>query len=411
MAYRDAVEYIEKMNPAHVRAVGEECLRTKGIIRSALPTLTGLAGKVEWRSDARDLYERRLTETIDLAEGLHDGFDKAGTAIIDYAEAQERAKQRVAEGIAAESSLGNLIAPIAATQSLVVRFADPLRQWHDLRSTTGLGDFLIELGQRDEIDDIRPQADALWNAATTAYDDAIRLETEARRDALPRLKAYDPNAKPTTGDYLSWNKWRLMLRAAQVGRPDLDDATDAYAHYLDGTGTDLRIDYEEAYTEDANVRKAVDNEIASARKEAERIYRETGQTAFQMTGNPTSASKLVGEYPASTENWQKTLGDHTVYGTSDVVVNGNQVTMKIKVHAEDMYNFNADAKDIATGAPDNENGRFSTLGWAKEFRTYGELERTVTWTIGDPNSVQVSGGGGTDRNAPGEDRTDGRNSG
>jgi hypothetical protein len=183
MAYRDAVEYIEKMNPAHVRAVGEECLRTKGIIRSALPTLTGLAGKVEWRSDARDLYERRLTETIDLAEGLHDGFDKAGTAIIDYAEAQERAKQRVAEGIAAESSLGNLIAPIA------------------------------------------------------------------------------------------------------------------------------------------------------------------------------------------------------------------------------------DAKDIATGAPDNENGRFSTLGWAKEFRTYGELERTVTWTIGDPNSVQVSGGGGTDRNAPGEDRTDGRNSG
>jgi len=462
MAYRDAVEYIEEMNPAHVRAVGEECLRTKGIIKSALPTLTGLSGKVEWRSDARDLYERRLNETIDLAEGLHDGFDKAGAAIIDYVEAQERAKRRVAEGIAAEKSLGDLIAPIVATQSLVVRVADPLRQWHDLRSTTGPSDFLIELGQRDAIDKVRPQADALWNAATTAYDDAIRLETEARRDALPRLKAayemlpdflansklsgeivdktpgledvgtgnkyhigpptkpsltfdsdfpYDPNAEPTAGDYLSWNKWRLMLRAAQAGRPDLDDATDAYAHYMDGTGTDLRIDYEEAYTEDANVRKAVDNEIALARREAERIYRETGQTAFQMTGDPTSARKLVGEYPASTENWQKTLGDHTVYGTSDVVVNGNQVTMKIKVHAEDVYNFNADANDIATGAPDNENGRFSTLGWAKEFRTYGEVERTVTWTIGDPGSVQVSGDGGTDRNAPGEDRMDGRNSG
>ena len=41
--------------------------------------------------------------------------------------------------------------------------------------------------------------------------------------------------------------------------------------------------------------------------------------------------KELGGYP-STENWQKTLGDHTIYGTSDVVVNGNQITMKIKVH-------------------------------------------------------------------------------
>jgi hypothetical protein len=92
-----------------------------------------------------------------------------------------------------------------------------------------------------------------------------------------------------------------------------------------------------------------------------------------------------------------------------VVVDGNQITMKIKVHAEDMYNFNADANDIATGAPDNENGRFSTLGWAKGFPTHGEVERTVTWTIGE--SPDVSGGAGPDRNAPGEDRADGRQDG
>ena len=38
---------------------------------------------------------------------------------------------------------------------------------------------------------------------------------------------------------------------------------------------------------------------------------------------------------------------------------------------------------VTTGIPDSENGRFAELGWAKEFRTSGELERTVTWTIGE----------------------------
>ncbi|GII24768.1 hypothetical protein [Planosporangium mesophilum] len=456
MAYHDAAKYIEDMNPGFVNAVGEECLRTKSIIRTALPTLDGLPGKVEWRSDAADLYERRLKETIDLAEGLHDGFDKAGQAVTAYARAQVQAQTLVADGVTAEGQLHALIAPIVATQSLQVRFSDPLRQWNDLRSTTGVTDWLIELGVHDEIEKVRAEADRLWHRATAAYDDALRIETEAREDAVGQLTAayrllpdflassplsakivdetpgledihgkyhvgpptapdltfdddfpYDPNAAPTPGDYASWAKWKAKLRGGQLLRVDLDDATAAYAHYMDGTGTDLRVDYEEAYREDANIRLAVDNEILSAQKEAERIYRETGQTGFQMTGNPSSVTALGG-YPA-TENWQKALGDHTVYGTSDVVVNGNQITMKIKVHAEDMYNFNANAADIATGAPDNENGRFSTLGWAKGFPTHGQVERTVTWTIGE--SSDVSADTGPERNAPGEDRVDRRNNG
>lgn len=461
MAYRDAVSYIDEMNPIFVKAVGDECVRTVGIIKAALPTLTGLPGKVEWRSDAKDLYEQRLKETIKLVEGLYDGFHKAGLAVTDYAEAQVRAKARLADGSTDENSLKLLIAEIVATQSLTVRFSDALRQWNDLRSTTGATDFLIELGQQDAIDKVRNEADTLWKGATTAYDDAIRLENEARKEAVRRLKAayrmlpdflansilaekiikatpeledpdkhkysvgppnvssltfdndfpYDPNASPTAGDYVSWNKWMLKLRGAQVAQPDLDDATAAYAHYMEGAGTDMKIDYEEAYAEDSGVRKAVNAEILSAQQEAERILRETGQTSFQMTGKPTSAGDLAGGYPTSTENWQKTLGGHTVYGTSEVVVNGNQATMKITVHAEDMYNFNADAEDIATGTPDNENGRFSTLGWAKEFRTHGELVRTVTWTIGDAPGGSVTGGDGTDRNAPGEDRGDGRSDG
>lgn len=126
-----------------------------------------------------------------------------------------------------------------------------------------------------------------------------------------------------------------------------------------------------------------------------------------MTGKPAMVDSL-GLYP-TTENWQKALGDFAMYGTSDVVVDGDQITMKIKVHAEDMYNFNLNAADIATGEPDNDNGWFSTLGWAKEFRTHGDMERTVTWTIGE--SPELSGGDTPERNAPGEDRADGRSDG
>ncbi len=456
MAYRDAVKYIEDMKPNYVNAVGDECLRTKAIIQTALPTLSGLPGNVDWRSDAAALYEQRLKETIELVEGLHDGFDKAGKAVADYVQAQRQAQARVADGVNAESQLHALIAPIVATQSFQVRFSDALRQWNDLRSTTGVTDWVIELPEHDEINKVRAEADELWYRATDAYDEAIRMESDARNAAVSQLAAayrllpdflansplsakivaetpglvdthgkyhigpptapkltfdddfpYDPDATPTPGDLASWSKWMSKLRGAQLFRADLDDATAAYDHYTDGTGTDMQVDYEEAYREDPAIGWAVDNEIAYAQQEAERIYRETGQTGFQMTGNPSLATELGG-YP-STENWQKTLGDHTIYGTSQVVVNGDQITMKIKVHAEDMYNFDLDASDIATEAPDEENGRFSTLGWAKGFRTHGELERTVTWTIGE--SPDISDGTGPERHVFGEDRPDGREDG
>lgn len=140
----------------------------------------------------------------------------------------------------------------------------------------------------------------------------------------------------------SYAKWNLKLDGARILRPDLDDALNAYAHYLEHSGTDLHIDYEEAYAEDANVRKAVDAEIFFARQEAERIYEKSGQTNFQMTGKASWVGRS--SYPI-TENWQKTLGDHAIYGTSNVTVHGNQITMKVIVHAEDRYNFNRDVDD------------------------------------------------------------------
>ena len=72
--------------------------------------------------------------------------------------------------------------------------------------------------------------------------------------------------------------------------------------------------------------------------------------------------------------------------------NGDAVTMTVTVHAEDRYNFNSGSADIATGLPDNANGRFEEIGWAKPFDTSGELTRTVTWKLGEaPATTSASG--------------------
>jgi hypothetical protein len=190
MAYRDEVEYIAKMRPDVVRSVGGEHLRTRGVLRAALPALSGLPGTVEWRSDASGLYEQRLREAIGLVEGLHDGFDRAGAAIADYAEAQTRAKAMVADGAAAEEQLGSLISAAATAQPSDFGGTDALRQWPAVRGAVAdpawpVGTF--GRGGFDEQD--RVQGDALWARATAAYDDAIRIESEARTDAVTRLAA------------------------------------------------------------------------------------------------------------------------------------------------------------------------------------------------------------------------------
>lgn len=57
--------------------------------------------------------------------------------------------------------------------------------------------------------------------------------------------------------------------------------------------------------------------------------------------------------------------------------------MDLKIHELDRYNFDKGKKDIASGNPDNENGRFELLGLAKSFTTRGEIEGTVRWEKGN----------------------------
>ena len=158
--------------------------------------------------------------------------------------------------------------------------------------------------------------------------------------------------------------------------------------------------------------------VALADSDAERIrhcpdsdwcaYHRTVDTAWrysplaEINKNNVGQLEVAWTYP-TTENWQKALGDHKLWSSADVRVDGDRVTMTVTVHAADHYDFNRDASDIATGEPDDENGRFAELGWAKGFDTSGQTTRTVTWTLGDPPGPTSHGDGEEDRDVNGED--------
>ena len=202
---------------------------------------------------------------------------------------------------------------------------------------------------------------------------------------------------PTLADYRDWAWWSIQADGAHVLRPDLDDALAMYDHYRGNTGDPAVFDYEEAYNEDASIKTDVDNEIATARASAQ-AFIDAGHTQFSMTGDPHAEAT----YP-ETENWQKTIGAYQMWTTSEVTVDGDTATMTVTVHAYDHYNFNKGQADIATGTPDQVNGRFTEVGFAKPFDTSGTITRTVTWNINDPQTAPDIQAGGENRDPGGED--------
>jgi hypothetical protein len=89
-------------------------------------------------------------------------------------------------------------------------------------------------------------------------------------------------------------------------------------------------------------------------------------------------------YPV-TEDWQKAIGAHVVWIEASVTVrtdshNRRVFDIEMTLHGEDQYNFNPTMKDIVTGIPDSENGRFEITGLAKEFRSVSTIKRKITFS-------------------------------
>jgi len=185
------------------------------------------------------------------------------------------------------------------------------------------------------------------------------------------------------GDFASAAKWKAQAAGARVVRWDLKDGLDAYDHYWSNTGDPWVFNYQSAYDSDASVRTNVDNEIARAQLAAEELA-VFGGSSFSFTGKASSSEA----YPV-TENWQKAIGGYQQWSSGDVTVKGNQITMTVTVTADDHYNFNPGQADIASGSSDDENGRFTEIGWAKPFDSSGSVTRTITWTTGNPGGATI----------------------
>lgn len=201
--------------------------------------------------------------------------------------------------------------------------------------------------------------------------------------------------EPELNDYLALFKWVTMLNTASVIRPDLDDATAAYSHFLNGEGKKKFFSYERYVMNDNSGRITLRNAILDAQNAAIELWLDNDQPSkFSFTGPaiPCGADSVdfpyiskAFPYPA-TENWQKAIGAHKIWLSGTVHVKTLPLAssmpdfkMNFVLHAEDQYNFNPGQNDITTGIPDDENGRFVVCGLAAGYRHEATLSRSLSW--------------------------------
>lgn len=214
----------------------------------------------------------------------------------------------------------------------------------------------------------------------------------------------DPSKReaPTERDHTSKEIWaKVILGGAISQRPDLKDASEAYKHFLiDNDGAPRTIRYEGFITEDNNGKLVLTSAIDDTRTGVLDVFDTkfpkpapvAGRATLQVTsGVVTVASNSRYPYPAS-ENWQKAIGGHALWLSATATIDsdpskGRSVTIKLTLHAEDMYNFNPNNSDIATNTKDIENGRFEVTGLGREFLQTGTATRTITFTV--PNAKQA----------------------
>jgi hypothetical protein len=200
--------------------------------------------------------------------------------------------------------------------------------------------------------------------------------------------------QPTLRDYAAREWWQTKLAGAMLLRPDLADATAAYKRFLDNSGADLSINYEGFLRDDDSGKIVLNSALEDTRVAAVTIHDGKIPTPAQARTDRfsiRSGAIAVGgdtRYPyPDTENWMKTIGAHFIYidavvdVTVDPTAGKHCFEIKMTLHEEDMYNFNPGAKDIMTGTPDAENGRFEVTQLAHEFLTKGAANRTETFSV------------------------------
>jgi hypothetical protein len=223
--YRQEVRFLEDCNPALVERNALEFKRLRDLLLDVEPGAKRAATRTQWVSENRKPYDNRLREARDLITHLADGYDKAQSALLHYASALETAKSHYSDGKAAEQTLAGLISQVAEAVTREAQEAGPMRQWEDLRGTTGFLDWAAELTV--DIDDIKDEANRANDQASSAYHRAKKVEREARDSCTAALdQAYKALPDFRGGDFVDAMSLidavpALRAEAAEAGRDPL----------------------------------------------------------------------------------------------------------------------------------------------------------------------------------------------
>ena len=127
----------------------------------------------------------------------------------------------------------------------------------------------------------------------------------------------------TPEDWDNWYKWELYRQGAGWVLQH-SDSYDFYGHFRENTGTPKTFNYEKAYMDDAIIRNYVNTDLNASLQAANEAVM-AGQTDVTLY-----SPKHAVDNPA-TENWQRTIGGHTMYTDTDVKVEGDTVTATVTV--------------------------------------------------------------------------------
>lgn len=322
---------MQGMNISAIRRVAQGLENCSQDLTDSVKRLDQLLRRVDWRGpDAEQFLHDWRTKDRPFAVGSASHLSERGAILRQQIADQEASSDSDGQGTGPGSPTGESPTPGATT-------------------TTSNG-YSIGIAQKPNI---HWDQDFVWGSESATPQDAL--------DAVV---------------------WKSKGEAALLV-PGLGDAARAYLHYWDNNGEPFHIDYDRAAQEDSSIQENIDDEIRRSMAGAEELIA-SGNQSFSMTG-PASG---IEHYPV-TENWQKTIGGYQQWSSAEVTTSGNTATMTITVHAEDYYNFNRGQADIASGTPDDVNGRFCEVGWAKPFPTSGEVTRVVTWELGS-NSPTIT---------------------
>lgn len=187
--------------------------------------------QTQWVSEANDLYEKRLREAEELATHLSAAYREAWKALVGYADAVESAKGRFRDGQSSEAKLSEVMGREATPVTETAKAAEPMRQWEDLRKRTGVLDWLAEITV--DVDEIRDEAERLYNQTDQHYSDAAKIEGEARDACLATLGKAHKSLPDFRGDFPHPSK---LMPGMPAFRAEAGEAKDDPNVALPGAG-------------------------------------------------------------------------------------------------------------------------------------------------------------------------------